>query len=88
MAIKIHVGKQHQEIHFTAEHNDDTATVELMLNHDTGKWHVMSGREEHVSFEEDTIEEGRLRLKAIEAALKYLKDDPEFEDYPRVDLKI
>lgn len=65
--------KTWETVFFTAEEDGKSATVELELNHSTNKWQICTSGQEMVSFEKDSIQEGELRIKALNAAVNYVK---------------
>ena len=73
--IKTTQQKTWESVFFTAEDelNGDKVTVEVELNHATGKWHICTEGQEHVSFDQDTINEGMLRVEALSQAVHYVK---------------
>ena len=46
-------------------------TIELTLNHQLKTFDLCTARQEMVRFNKDTIEEAKLRVKALKAAIDY-----------------
>lgn len=49
----------------------ESQTVELTINRSSGSFDLCTSREEAVSFKKDTLEEAKLKLEAVAAAIKY-----------------
>jgi len=65
--------KTWETVFFTAEEDGITATVELELNHSTEQWQICTSGQEMVSFERDSLQEGELKIKALNTAVNYVK---------------
>lgn len=48
-----------------------TVTVELIINRQLKTFDLCTAHQEMVRFKEDTIEEAKLRVKALKAAIEY-----------------
>jgi hypothetical protein len=71
----VKIVKTWETIFFCAEKkgSDYKVSVELSINHDTGKYNLCTPHQEMVSFKDDTIEMSELKLEAVTAAIKYIK---------------
>lgn len=72
--------KTWETVYSTATNGTKTAVVELTINHSTLKYTIRTDYEEHVSFDKDNIEIAELKIKALRAAIKYLKDNFVYDD--------
>ncbi len=74
MAVKIR--KEWITVYFTATQlGTKPQTVELNLNYDTKEYKIMNGREESVSFADDTVHESKLKLKALAECIKFIEKE-------------
>lgn len=71
----VKIKKTWETVFFTASKKGlKPVTIEVSINHETGKYKLCTGSEESVSFENDTIEVSKLKIEAIKEAIKYIEN--------------
>jgi len=74
MAVKIR--KEWLTVYFTATQlGTKPQTVELNLNYDTKEYKIMTTHEESVSFAQETIQESKLKMKALAECIKFIEKE-------------
>ncbi len=72
---KIEIKETWITVYFEAsDRKGNSAQVELNYNHSTKSFTLCTSPQEHVSFKNDDLDIAELRVKALSAAIKYLKD--------------
>jgi hypothetical protein len=75
--IMIEIKRKWETVEFTS-YNKKTGnycTVELNINRDTHKFTITQPNEEGVRFDKDSLNQAEERLRAVQAAFKYVKDE-------------
>lgn len=71
----VQIKKTWETVYFTASKEGlRPVKIELSLNHETKKYTLSTPHEESVSFEDDTIEISKLKIKALKEAIKYIEN--------------
>lgn len=74
--MSVKTQKKWLTVYFTATQlGTKPQTVELNFDYTTNKYTIMTGHEESVSFNKDTIFESKLKLKALNECIKFLENE-------------
>ena len=60
---------------FVARKGGISVTVELNMNHKDKTYELCTGSEEAVSFKNDSVLQGELKVKALQEAMKFVKQE-------------
>jgi hypothetical protein len=72
--VEIDITKDSEYLTITASNGSKTVSVDLTIMYKKCSFIISSGCEEGVSFDKDSVDVALLKVKAVEAAVNYVKD--------------